>query len=461
MSTILSPGGPPVGSPWADDARFEARFRSLYPTNGSPIGPLTATSPHVLDNRPAFDLLSTWIQNGWMNLSPGDGPPAWTTVTTRPWRWRSRFPFLGPSIDSWYVDEEAWPGGLYEIPGPGVNGMYESGSVTGMWNTLVQGRGYWVSVRDHVHILVRESSASPPPLIPYKLGSSTMGAVGLGMAWLQFETALENLQNWAIHLGTHHPSRLSVPYPTFDVLLGGASLIDAVRDWVRGNRGPIYIFEDPGFVAGGATNDFEAHSIILARSAMRGVQRELDILSVAAMSHWARETYAPMLPVPPRVTTGQLHDVAITLARLSGVFAHELMHLVWRNQFGYRNAAWQSEEFGYCWGPPTTSENTLRPHEFLDAAELDALRSYNPNLSPSALHQTAAYVLESPATASPTPLGAPEIQRRASRHYVHYTFQDLIQGLLRNDVKERMDNQDYRWSHPGPDECQDYKDNWP
>lgn len=442
MSVIMAD---PWGiSPWSDDPTFDAAFTDTF--NLVSMGPLTSRHPDTSANRPIFNLLRNWIQEGWMNLAPGAGPPNWLSSPTgpfppftHPWSWTARFPFEGPSPDEWSVDYTPWPGAQEGLIEP-VIGDGNQGALAGVFADAVVGRGYWLTVDHHVHILVRDDTASDPPVPGWKLGFSPLDAATMGMAWWAMKSAIANRTDWTAYLARFHPARATVTDPTAAMRVVTAErstsvptdVIGVLQAWTNsgsqtplgGNGGSIYLFEDPGLDAGGASYA-PARTIRFAAGRIRGSSGSMALLQAAALSHWANRTYS--MPAFPLVSQSDLERAARTIASAAGILAHELLHLVWRVAFDYAGP-WQDDTNGIngCFGPLVTTENALMTRTFLDSDTAESL-----------LTPTPVAVLQQDRS----PAGAPP----AVRHYTNAVLHRWVQGLLRNDIDNRMAHQDELW----------------
>lgn len=406
-------------------------------------------------NRPTHSLLCRWIHSGWQRLVPGlhpwryalwpigwENPPSRPTAAAWP-LWHPLYPFANDGTNEERLLQ--WPSKAGSPWLFGNTPVQASWTSNHPWSTQCDA-GPWVRVGQNWFVLLESNVGN--------FGASWLEAGVVGLAIRALQSAVGRLNSWISDSAANdwNVPMLALggigPGQTLDVLADvvgspGLSIIPVWADWITGRAGePLHVVVDPALGGtSGSGMQVDPNQIIRARtqtlvstSAWPGhsARPAFANLETAAQWHWARQTYGatPILDSTPQwIPYDTLLAAADHVARVAGLLAHETLHHVWRKQFGV--------PFGSA--TPADSPSGADVWGCVCTGGLGNRGNCGPTLStPGNSPPWRTYQFIPSSTLD-------QAGSNASKHYVHYLLQRLVQGLLIHDVYGALEDSGGCW----------------
>lgn len=213
----------------------------------------------------------------------------------------------------------------------------------------------------------------------------------------------------------------------------GMDVVDRVEQWLNGKttvqwplRRPIHLvtvnsLSRPGGAGGALGNHIvyiKGHTVMF--DVWDDSPNPWSSLIDAARSQWVAATYGPAAVAEPVIPNEVLTAAARSLVNLAGFLLHELIHVVWREEFGMGPFG-----SGPDWGCDC-GEDDCAPFigRTSAAARAGMIRRYEYDRASG-----GSYELSPPTGVEP-----------ASMHAVTYLAQYLFRGVLRHRVNNQLLN---------------------
>jgi hypothetical protein len=415
------------------------------------VGEGDRSSPDL--NRPLHDVLCRWILDGWDRLRPrGDGDP-----TSR--GWRPVYPFAtgeGNAASGGFTDDpyfspmngsfqfDGWPGIDWTLGFPSRASspwLFGHGPIepspfepaTAGYEVRVGGSGVlkdyprldvipWIRISKTFFFGLANDRWCDLSILPQgmrAIGSRPLQAQSLGLAVEVLRTSLPHFRDWLVaERDLVRDPVLQAQTGTFDIfpdVLGspGVSLIQRAIEWVEGERGPIHLLGLNSNIGGIAKR---WHTISFRRTAL-GSPGDVGVGANPAIGDLASAAISAYVDPSRGFNPTTLRNAAERIANLSALVLHELLHVIWREEFDM--LPWFSPRPGWgCDCRTQTAASACGPplSGVSDAVRGQALKTYQ-------------FVRSHPFDLDGS---------LSSKHYAIYLAQSLYRGLLKHDVSAEL-----------------------